>query len=98
MRKVKIDSHTSPPIKITFIVNCIDMEHIMSTPQPDSNLENILMQLKSRTVSIQFVPRLLKHGDVFTLYGQEALKVYANYIGKKPKILEVYDGKSKETN
>lgn len=84
-----IDSKTSPNIEITFKVNVIDMQELNSSPQPDGNLDNILMQLKAQTVWIPYVPYPLKHGDEFTLKDQKALEVYKNFIGKKPKILEV---------
>jgi hypothetical protein len=86
---VKIDSVTSPNIQITFKVNNIDMTQIISTPQPDGNLENILLQLKAQTVWIPYVPYPLKYGDTFTLKDNQALEVYKNFINKKPRILEV---------
>lgn len=86
---LNIDSITKPNIEITFKVNCIDMESIMSNPQPDSNLDNIILQLKAQTVWIPHVPYPLKHGDVFTLKDFKAVEVYKNFVNKKPKILEV---------
>ena len=86
---LKIDSTTAPSIQITFKVSNIDMKEIISTPQPDGNLDNILLQLKAQTVWIPYVPHPLKYGDVFTLKDHQALEVYKNFINKKPKILEV---------
>ena len=65
------------------------MESIMANPQPDSNLNNIILQLKSQTVWIPHVPYPLKHGDTFVLKDLKALEIYKNFIGKKPKILEI---------
>lgn len=86
---INIDSLTKPNVQYTFRVNNIDMQEIFSKPQPDSNLENIFMQLKAQTVWIPYVPYPLKYGDVFTLKDQAAIEVYRNFINKKPKILEV---------
>lgn len=86
---INIDSLTKLNIQYTFRVNNIDMQEILSKPQPDSNLENILLQLKSQTVWIPYVPHPLKYGDIFTLKDQQAIEVYKNFINKKPKILEV---------
>ncbi len=72
-----------------FIVDNIDMTQIYSYPQPDGNLENILLQLKSAEVHIPFVKKPLRYGDTFTLYGSQAIKVYEMYIGKQPKVLDI---------
>jgi hypothetical protein len=86
---INIDSLTKPSVQYTFRVSNIDMQEILSKPQPDSNLENILLQLKAQTVWIPHVPYPLKYGDVFTLKDEKAIEVYKNFINKKPKILEV---------
>lgn len=86
---IKTDSELAPTIRFTFKVNNIDLQQIISSPAPDSNLENILLQLKSQTIWIPYVPHPLKYGDTFTLEGNEALETYRNFINKKPKILEI---------
>lgn len=78
-----------PLPSITFRVNNIDLPKIMTQCPPDSNMENILLQLKAQTVWIPYVPYPLKYGDVFTLHENQALETYNNFIGKEPKILEV---------
>jgi len=62
--------------QITFKVGTIDMHSIVSNPQPDSNLENIINNLKNQTIWVPFVDKPLKHGDEFTLYGKEAMHVF----------------------
>lgn len=73
----------------TFEVNNIDWQEILSYPQPDGNLENIILQLKNAEVRIPFVKRPLKYGDRFTLNGSKAIRVYEMFIGKSPKVLEL---------
>jgi hypothetical protein len=86
---INIDSLTSPNIEITFRVSNIDFTKLNSTSQPDGNIENILLQLKSQTVWIPYVPYPLKYGDTFKLHDTQAVETYNNFIGKEPKILEV---------
>jgi hypothetical protein len=86
---LKIDSELAPSIRFTFRVNNIDLQEIISNPAPDSNINNIILQLKAQTIWIPYVPYPLKYGDTFTLEGQEALETYKNFINKKPKILEI---------
>jgi len=74
----------------SFIVNTVDYSIINSAPQPDSNLNNIIYQIQNAAVSIERVPGLLKHGDVFTLSGEDAYYVYNLYIGRSPQVLEVF--------
>lgn len=77
-----------PPV-YTFVVDNIDWQQIHSHSQPDGNLENIILQLKSAEVRIPFVKRPLKYGDRFTLSGSKAIRVYEMFIGKTPKVLEL---------
>jgi len=79
---------TCPVPTITFRVNMINYEEIFSYLQPGS-LETIIYQLRNAVVWIEFVGRPLKHGDEFTLCGEQALKVKNNYIGQTPRILEI---------
>lgn len=88
---IKISDRTFPLPSITFRVENIDFQKLISNPAPDGNMENILLQLKSQTVWIPYVPYPLKYGDTFTLNDFEALQTYNNFIGKEPKILEVVE-------
>lgn len=88
---IKFSDRTFPLPSITFRVANIDFPKILSQPAPDSNMENILLQLKAQTVWIPYVPYPLKYGDTFTLNDFEALETYNNFIGKEPKILEVVE-------
>ena len=86
---INVSNQTFAMPSITFKVNNIDIPKLMSQSPPDANIENILMQLKSQTVWIPYVPYPLKYGDIFTLHEFEALETYNNFIGKEPRILEV---------
>jgi len=86
---IKVNSETFTLPSITFRVNNIDMPKIFSSSPPDGNIENILLQLKSQTVWIPYVPYPLKYGDTFTLHEFQALETHYNFIGKEPRILEV---------
>lgn len=85
---VKILIKNSTP-KITFRVNTIDYAELYSNMLPDSNFENIIKQLKEKTVCVPYVSTPLKHGDEFFLTGVQAEKIKNIYIGKKPKLLEI---------
>jgi len=87
--KVKSAQEPAYPLpKYRFRVNLIDRSKILSSPLPDS-LEHILLNLESTTVYIPYVQTPLKHGDEFTLYGSQAIRVYELYINKEPKVLEL---------
>jgi len=75
--------------KITFRVNTINYSEIYSNLMPDNNFDNIIKQLKEKTVYIPYVKHPLKHGDTFSLTGIEAEKVKKMYIDKTPKLLEI---------
>jgi len=64
--------------QIVFQVRTIDDEQLSSQYFPDKK-ENILKTLRDRTVYVDYVPYALKHGDKFTLYGQEALTILNQY-------------------
>lgn len=79
--------------EITFQVDTIDFVEIFNTLLPDENINNIINNLKNETVYIEKVPYPLKHGDVFTLYGKDAVYVYNLYIANVPqqeRVLELY--------
>ena len=80
-----------PYPQITFRVNTIREQDINSWPPPDSNINNILLNLKNVTVWVDYVPYALKYGDTFSLYGKEALHVYKQYVqvNKPNLVLEV---------
>ena len=61
-----------PYPQITFIIDTIDEIALTSQLQPDSNIENILYNLKNQTVWVPSVPYALKYGDSFSLYGKTA--------------------------
>ena len=84
-RAVKMKERTKVPV-YTFRVDLIDHEALASQTLPNS-MENILLNLRSATVHVPFVNRALKHGDEFTLCGSQAIRVYSEYINKKPQVL-----------
>jgi hypothetical protein len=69
----------NPYPQITFLVDP-DVSEINSYSMPDVNRENLVYQLNSKTYWIQNLSYSVKKGDSFTLYGEDALKVYKNYI------------------
>lgn len=71
--------------EITFQVDTIDFVEVFNTLLPDENINNIINNLKNKTVWIEKVPYALKHGDTFTLYGQDAVYVYNLYIANVPE-------------
>jgi len=80
--------------QMTFIVDTVDFVEIFNSLPPDENINNIIHNLENETVYIEKVPYPLKHGDIFTLYGQDAVYVYNLYIASVPKqqrVLELYD-------
>lgn len=81
--------YTSPVY--SFRVDNLDFAEIYSHCPPDENIENIIEQLKNTAIFIEGVPGPLKFGDTFTLSGKVATQVKNNYIGKTPRILELFD-------
>lgn len=80
--------------QITFQVDTINFAEVFNTLLPDENLNNIIYNLLNRTVYIEKVAYPLKHGDVFTLYGKDAVYVYNLYIASVPeeqRILKLYN-------
>ena len=74
-----------------FKVNLLKPEVIFAN-YPDSNLDNIKNQLINSTIWVDGVPYALKHNDVFTLSGMQALKVKELYIdSNQTPILEIVD-------
>ena len=74
-----------------FKVNLLKPEVIFAN-YPDSNLDNIKNQLINSTIWVEGVPYPLKHGDVFTLSGMQALKVKELYIdSNQTPILDIVD-------
>ena len=65
--------------QITFLVDP-DVSEIDSYSMPDVNRENLVYQLNSKIYWIENFSYSVKKGDSFTLYGEEALRVYKNYI------------------
>jgi len=57
---------------------------------PDENAENIIEQMQNAAVFVEGVPGPLKFGDTFTLFGAVAARVRNNYIGKLPRVLELF--------
>lgn len=76
---------------LTFKVNVLDLPRIYANLQPDEDVNNIINQLINTDVWIDGITRPLRHGDIFTLYDDVALKVKRNYINKFPKVLESFD-------
>ena len=74
-----------------FKVNMSSYAALPSYPQPDNNLSNIIEQLENSTVWIDGVDKPLKHGDIFTLSGNIATKVKAQYYDGTPRILDLYN-------
>lgn len=68
-----------PYPEVVFRVKNYDIFQILSQNLPDVDRNNIINQLNNQTVWIPNWPYALKHGDVFTLYGQEALQVLKAY-------------------
>ena len=65
----------NPTPSITFRVKTYDPVKLSSTLIPDQNRDNIIRQLENQTVWAPYWPYGLKHGDEFTLYGDQALRL-----------------------
>jgi hypothetical protein len=65
-----------PYPQITFKVNTVDYVQLAGRMLPDQDRQNVIDQLASATVWVQYWPWPLKNGDTFTLYGREAVQVY----------------------
>ena len=79
--------------EMTFVVDTINFVELFNTLPPDENINNIIYNLLNKTIYIEKVPYPLKHGDTFTLYGQDAVYVYNLYIANVPqqqRVLELY--------
>jgi hypothetical protein len=77
-----------------FKVNILTAPELLSSVLPGTNREQLLYQLLNKTVWVDGVPRPLKHGDTFTLFGSEALRVRKLYVDQGnqfPFVLEMFD-------
>lgn len=61
----------------SFQVDLLNRTSIYGNSQPDSLLSNITSQLEFATVYIEGVDHALKHGDIFTVSGQKAIRIKA---------------------
>lgn len=77
-----------------FKVNILTAPEMVSSVLPGTNREQLLYQLRNKTVLVSGVPRPLRHGDCFTLSGSEAIRVknlYVNQGSQSPFVLEMFD-------
>lgn len=79
--------------RITFRAKTYDPTTLMGQLPPDGNIENIINQLKNKTVFVPGWPNALKDGDTFTLYGQAAsdLRRKLPQINSGGTVLEIFD-------
>ena len=79
--------------RITFRAKTYDATTLMGQLPPDGNIENIINQLKNKTVFVPGWPNALKNGDTFTLHGQAAsdLKRKLPQINSGGTVLEIFD-------
>lgn len=77
----------------TFQVNLTNPQIVTPYPLPDVDSDNIYNQLEEAVVWIDGVPQALKHGDTFTVYGENALRIKKIYIDDEqiPNVLELVD-------
>lgn len=68
-----------PYPEVIFRVKTFDPLQFVGQNFPDSNINNILLNLQNQTVWIENWPYELKHGDEFTLYGEQALQTLNAY-------------------
>jgi hypothetical protein len=68
-----------PYPEVIFRVKTYDPLQFVGQNFPDSNINNILLNLQNQTVFIENWPYPLKHGDEFTLYGEQALQTLNAY-------------------
>ena len=77
-----------------FRVNILIAPEFLSTVLPGTNRDQLLYQLRNKTVWVDGVPRPLRHGDCFTLSGEEALRVRRLYVdqgNQSPFVLEMFE-------
>ena len=65
----------NPTPAITFRVKTYDPIKLSSMLIPDQDRNNIIRQMENQTVWAPYWPYSLKHGDEFTLYGEQALRL-----------------------
>jgi hypothetical protein len=68
-----------PYPEVVFRVKTYDPLQFVGQNFPDSNINNILLNLQNQTVWIENWPYPLKNGDEFTLYGEQALQTLNAY-------------------
>ena len=68
-----------PYPEVIFKVKTYDPLQFVGQNFPDSNINNILLNLQNQTVFIENWPYPLKNGDEFTLYGEQALQTLNAY-------------------
>lgn len=73
-----------PYPEVIFRVKTYDPLQFVGQNFPDSNINNILLNLQNQTVWIENWPYPLKNGDEFTLYGEQALEVLRAYSQINP--------------
>ena len=62
-----------PLPKLMYQVKTYDPVQLVSTLPPDGNIENIIKALKEKTVWLPYIDYAVKHGDIITLYGKQAI-------------------------
>lgn len=78
-----------PYPEVVFRVKTYDPLQFVGQNFPDSNINNILLNLQNQTVWIENWPYALKHGDIFTLYGEQALQTLNAYSQINPTNTEL---------
>lgn len=74
----------------TFEVIAYDLSEILAEPLPDS-LENIVLGLENRTVWIKTIDTAMKHGDQFTVSGEQARYLKKIYVDVAEPLLAIID-------
>jgi len=74
----------------TFEVIAYDLTTILAEPLPDS-LENILLGLENRTIWIKTIDLPKKHGDQFTVSGEQARYLKKIYVDVSEPLLKVVE-------
>jgi hypothetical protein len=77
-------SNQYPYPEVIFRVKTYDPLQFVGQNFPDSNVNNIIRNLENQTVWIENWPYELKHGDEFTLYGEQALQTLNAYSQINP--------------
>ena len=72
----------------TFEVVGYDLSTINTLPLPDRNRENIILSLNSSTIWIPTIDESKRHGDQFTVEGQQAQYLKELYIDLRGRLDE----------